>query len=325
METVYLGNILINDVMLGSQRMDDVFLNKPAIESTNYLISPCGGGLSYTITVIPSVSDLSKVYKFTAPGAPYDTNTCYTITQGGAESGTISTITATFDNCDACTGTTTTTTAAPTTSTTTTTITPPTSTTTTTTTAAPTSTTTTTDGTTTTTTAGTTTTTTAGTTTTTSSTTTTTSGTTTTTASPSLYYFQVTECGGTGTTDVSSTTNMTIGGVYKLITQSSPPQTQFDGTRCWQIITTAIPGGTAVAPGGSNFGDCSTCNATTTTTTFGTTTTTEGTTTTTTSGTTTTTAGTTTTTTDGTTTTTTAAPTSTTTTTEYFTTTTTQP
>jgi len=120
METVYLGNILINDVMLGSQRMDDVFLNKPAIESTNYLISPCGGGLSYTITVIPSVSDLSKVYKFTAPGAPYDTNTCYTITQGGAESGTISTITATFDNCDACTGTTTTTTAAPTTSTTTT-------------------------------------------------------------------------------------------------------------------------------------------------------------------------------------------------------------
>jgi hypothetical protein len=240
------------------------------------LINACGGGTGYIITVNPSISDLSKIYKFYAVGAPYDTNACYTVTPGGATSGTISTISSTYDDCSACAGTTTTTTSGTTTTT---------AGTTTTTTAAPTTTTTTTDGTTT-------------------STTTTTAGTTTTTtAAPFLYYFNVTECGGSGTTQVSTNTNMTVGSVYKLMTASFPPQTQFDGARCWQVIEVASPGGTLVTSGIS-YGDCSNCNATTTTTTSGTTTTTAGTTTTTTDGTTTTTAGTTTTTTSGTTTTT---------------------
>jgi hypothetical protein len=54
MELVYLGNTLINDVMLGAQRMDDVFT--PSLLSIDYLIvagGGAGGGHIGTSSLIP--------------------------------------------------------------------------------------------------------------------------------------------------------------------------------------------------------------------------------------------------------------------------------
>jgi len=42
MQTVYIGNTLVNDVMLGSQRMDDVFTIKPSLD-IQYLVVAGGG------------------------------------------------------------------------------------------------------------------------------------------------------------------------------------------------------------------------------------------------------------------------------------------
>lgn len=87
----------------------------------NYMISNCAGGSSYTITTSMFLSS-AIVYKFFAPGAPYDTNACWTVTPS-ATGGTFSTVMNTFGTCIECTtGTTSSTT---TSSTSTTTYTPP--------------------------------------------------------------------------------------------------------------------------------------------------------------------------------------------------------
>jgi hypothetical protein len=43
MQTVYIGNTLINDIFLGSQRMDDVFENQYTTFATEYLVVAGGG------------------------------------------------------------------------------------------------------------------------------------------------------------------------------------------------------------------------------------------------------------------------------------------
>jgi hypothetical protein len=73
----------------------------------NYQISNCAGGSSYTISTSTNLSPIS-VYKFFAPGAPYDTNACWTVSPS-AMSGTFSTMMSSFASCIECaTGTTTT-------------------------------------------------------------------------------------------------------------------------------------------------------------------------------------------------------------------------
>lgn len=73
----------------------------------NYMISNCAGGSSYTITTSTFLSS-AMVYKLFAPGAPYDTNACWTVTPSGM-GGTFSTVMNTYADCLTCaTGTTTT-------------------------------------------------------------------------------------------------------------------------------------------------------------------------------------------------------------------------
>lgn len=43
MQTVYIGNTLVNDIFLGSQRMDDVFENPSVVFTTEYLVVAGGG------------------------------------------------------------------------------------------------------------------------------------------------------------------------------------------------------------------------------------------------------------------------------------------
>jgi hypothetical protein len=43
MQTVYIGNTLVNDIFLGSQRMDDVFENPSSVFTTEYLVVAGGG------------------------------------------------------------------------------------------------------------------------------------------------------------------------------------------------------------------------------------------------------------------------------------------
>jgi hypothetical protein len=103
----------------------------------------------------------------------------------------------------------------------------------------------------------------------TTSTSTSTSSTSTTTA-PATFYFEVRECGTTTPTyNVSSITGLTIGNVYKLITEAVPAQSQFDGARCWEILSTTTVVSNQVRPGLSDppmgYASCATCNAATTT------------------------------------------------------------
>jgi hypothetical protein len=86
----------------------------------NYQINNCAGGSSYTITTSTFLSP-SMSYKFFAPGAPYDTNACWTITSS-ATGGTFSTMMSAFANCIECTTGTTTTSSTTTSSTSTTTM-----------------------------------------------------------------------------------------------------------------------------------------------------------------------------------------------------------
>jgi hypothetical protein len=65
------------------------------------MITNCAGGPSYTITTSTFLSS-AVVYKFFAPGAPYDTNACWSITPSGT-GGTFSTVTSPFGTCIECT------------------------------------------------------------------------------------------------------------------------------------------------------------------------------------------------------------------------------
>jgi hypothetical protein len=67
----------------------------------NYLITNCAGGASYTISTTMFLSS-AVVYKFFAPGAPYDTNACWSVTSS-VTGGTLSTVTNTFGTCIECT------------------------------------------------------------------------------------------------------------------------------------------------------------------------------------------------------------------------------
>lgn len=72
-----------------------------------YQINNCAGGSSYTITTSTFLSSV-MAYKLFAPGAPYDTNACWTVTPSGI-GGTFSTVMNTYADCATCaTGTTTT-------------------------------------------------------------------------------------------------------------------------------------------------------------------------------------------------------------------------
>ena len=75
--------------------------------SYNYQISNCAGGSSYTISTSTNLSPLS-IYKFFAPGAPYDTNACWTVSPS-AMGGTFSTVMNSYGSCIECTAGTTTT------------------------------------------------------------------------------------------------------------------------------------------------------------------------------------------------------------------------
>jgi hypothetical protein len=99
------------------------------------------------------------------------------------------------------------------------------------------------------------------------STSTTTAGTTTTTA-PVLKYYTVREC-GTGTDYYVSIygTLATGGPAYKLMSSAFPPVTQYDGARCWAIISENGPEfGGSLVQSGTYYADCSGCLAATTTT-----------------------------------------------------------
>jgi len=85
----------------------------------NYMITNCAGGSSYTITTTYFLSS-AQVYKFFAPGAPYDTTACWQVTPS-AMGGTVSTVQNSYSTCIECTSGTTTSTS----STSTTTYTPP--------------------------------------------------------------------------------------------------------------------------------------------------------------------------------------------------------
>ena len=89
----------------------------------NYQINNCAGGSSYTVTAYSPLS-LVAVYKFYAPGAPFDTNACWTLTPS-AMGGTTVTPTFSYNDCTECTSGTTTSTSTTTMSTSTTTMYPP--------------------------------------------------------------------------------------------------------------------------------------------------------------------------------------------------------
>ena len=86
----------------------------------NYQINNCAGGSSYTVTSYSPLS-LVAVYKFYAPGAPFDTNACWTLTPS-AMGGTTVTPTMSYNDCTECTSGTTTSTSTTTMSTSTTTM-----------------------------------------------------------------------------------------------------------------------------------------------------------------------------------------------------------
>jgi len=111
METVYLGNILINDVMLGSQRMDDVF-TPPAAINAEFLVvasgnsggaasgSPTRGGggggagglLSGSLIILPNQAYKIQVGSNDGLNTAYDSyitgSNFYNVATAGGDGGT---------------------------------------------------------------------------------------------------------------------------------------------------------------------------------------------------------------------------------------------
>ena len=110
MQTVYLGNTLINDVMLGSQRMDDVFTPLQSFQA-EYLIvasgnfggasggSPsrrgggggAGGLLSGSLVILPYTNYFIQVGGFDGNNISYQSyitgSNIYSVATGGGEGG----------------------------------------------------------------------------------------------------------------------------------------------------------------------------------------------------------------------------------------------
>jgi hypothetical protein len=111
MQTVYIGNTLVNDVMLGAQRMDDVFTALPTIQAEYLVIASgnkggtgggfpnrrgggggAGGLLSGSLTILPNITYYVQVGGFDANNVAYDSyltgSNFYNYTTGGGEGGT---------------------------------------------------------------------------------------------------------------------------------------------------------------------------------------------------------------------------------------------
>ena len=110
METIYIGNTLINDIFLGSQRMDDALQALPAIQA-EYLIvasgnyggtgggSPtrrgggggAGGLLSGSLTILPNLTYYVQVGGFDGNRVAYDSyltgSNFYFVSTGGGAGG----------------------------------------------------------------------------------------------------------------------------------------------------------------------------------------------------------------------------------------------